>query len=649
MPAEFTYDVFISHHPAERDWVRGDLLPALEGAGLHVCLPERDFEIGLPTLVATERAVDGSRHTLVVITPDWLASAWNDFETLLVSSADPAGRRRRLIPLLLKPTALPARIDLLTRADFTDPDGRASEMRRLVMALGTRARLFISYKRDREPDEPLATRLSDALEAAGHSVYIDQRLSAGVDWATTIRRQIEACDDLIVLLSAASVQSEMVAEEVRHAAAHHASTGKARIIPVRVQFPDPLPYPLSQVLDRLQYARWDGEGDDEALVQALLDAIRVLAEPPSPAAAPAMPAAVPASGPAVLGAPTPQADPRFLDSLQEPGGAVRSTSEFYVARAEDELLRRELAKPLGTTTTIRAPRQTGKTSLLVHGIVGAAERGAKVAHIDLQALDDDSLASMDSCLNVIAKLMLRKLRLDSGEVDKAWQAGLGAGDKLTYLMEDYVLDRVEGAIVLALDEADRILQTPYRDNFFGLLRAWHNSRAIDERWDKLDLVLVISTEPHLLIKDVNQSPFNVGQKIRLLDFGADQVADLNRRYRSPLAEGDLPEVMAFLHGHPYLTHRLLYTLVTQEHTWAGLRKVATSEQGPFGDHLRRYAWLVHDQADLREALRGILLHGECGDPVAYYRLLQSGLIIGETREKCQFRCELYEAYFRDQL
>jgi len=61
-----------------------------------------------------------------------------------------------------------------------------------------------------------------------------------------------------------------------------------------------------------------------------------------------------------------------------------------------------------------------------------------------------------------------------------------------------------------MDEVDRLLQTAFHSDFFALLRSWHNSRAFDDRWNRLNIVMVISTEPYLLIPDANQSPFNVG-------------------------------------------------------------------------------------------------------------------------------------------
>jgi hypothetical protein len=363
--------------------------------------------------------------------------------------------------------------------------------------------IFISYKRNVTPDEPLALRLRAALERAGLRTFIDQKITVGLDWAGEIRRQIEQSDYVLVLLSPASVHSEMVVEEVACAAAQFQQNGKARLLPVRVAFDDPLPYQLSLVLDKLQYAVWRSEADEARLLQQIQQG---LGAPPS-----AREAAVLSAGPpADTASAHPYADPRFLEALHEPGGAVRANSDFYIGREEDEQLRRELAKPHGTTTTIRAARQTGKSSLVINAIAHAKQQGSKIVYIDLQPIGERDLVSLDAFLHYFATTLVAKLRLDPAEVEKAWRGNLGSPDKTTYLLEDYVLPSIQTDIVLALDEADRLLRTPYHDNFFGLLRFWHNSRALDELWDRLNIVMVISTEPHLLIADVTQSPFSVG-------------------------------------------------------------------------------------------------------------------------------------------
>jgi len=133
--AEYQYDVFISYSHTDHAWVWDELLPHLEGAGLRVCIDDRDFEIGLARLINIERAVDNSPHTLIVLTPSWVDSEWTEFEGLLAGAADPAGRRRKLIPLILKPCELPSRIAMLTCADFTCTSNYENQFSRLLRQL----------------------------------------------------------------------------------------------------------------------------------------------------------------------------------------------------------------------------------------------------------------------------------------------------------------------------------------------------------------------------------------------------------------------------------------------------------------------------------------------------------------------------------
>ena len=70
-------------------------------------------------------------------------------------------------------------------------------------------------------------------------------------------------------------------------------------------------------------------------------------------------------------------------------------------------------------------------------------------------------------------------------------------------------------MLIVMDEVDRVFGRPYQDDFFALLHAWHNRRARDPLWRKLNLVLAYSTDPRQAIEDPNQSPFNVGTKIQL--------------------------------------------------------------------------------------------------------------------------------------
>jgi tetratricopeptide (TPR) repeat protein len=137
----FSHDVFISYSHADAEWACDWLLPRLEAAGLRVCVDFRDFDLSAPSLVNIERAVDASRHTLLVLTPSWVASEWANFEALLAQTPDPAGRHRRLIPLLLQPCRPPSRIAMLTYADFTRAERWEAELPRVVATIRGELRL----------------------------------------------------------------------------------------------------------------------------------------------------------------------------------------------------------------------------------------------------------------------------------------------------------------------------------------------------------------------------------------------------------------------------------------------------------------------------------------------------------------------------
>jgi hypothetical protein len=134
-----SFDVFISYSHKDKDWVDVKLLAPLEKAGLQVCIDSRDFDIGRASRDNMEYAATHSRHTIAVLTPDWLLSDWTAFEVLLVQTDDPAGRKRRLLPLMLKQVELPPGIRFLTYADFVDSARYEDEMKRLLTSLSVKA------------------------------------------------------------------------------------------------------------------------------------------------------------------------------------------------------------------------------------------------------------------------------------------------------------------------------------------------------------------------------------------------------------------------------------------------------------------------------------------------------------------------------
>jgi len=353
------------------------------------------------------------------------------------------------------------------------------------------AKIFICYKRAAKEDRALAEYLSHRLATEGHNVFIDSSMRVGVDWLKNIDEHIKFSDYLIVLVSKASADSEMVQAEVLRAYEFRNRNGRPKTLPVRMNYDGLLPYTISAFLGQYQQAIWSNEHDNERVAEEISNVIRGQAQPKISFQAGTPPPAAfsedgrPLRSDAEKTPPLPEFDPRPLDELEEPGGTLKLGDRFYIERDSDARLRRAIIKK-GETVTIRASRQTGKSSLLARGIHHAFHM-ANIAYIDLQSVEHEALTSADQFLKYFASTITRKLRMDEHIVGKIWQEKLGPQDKLVKVMEDYILPTSDKQIVLAIDEADRLLAVPFHSDFFALLRSWHNNRAIDAQWNKLTL------------------------------------------------------------------------------------------------------------------------------------------------------------------
>lgn len=504
------------------------------------------------------------------------------------------------------------------------------------------SQVFISY-RHVPPDEQLAEQLCVHLEERGLRVFIDKQIRVGLDWVAEIDRQLRDSAFFVVFLSEASIRSDMVRQEVQ--TAHELQLdGKLAIFPIRVGFQGKLPYDLASYLNRIQYTLWH-PGDSEAELFTLLHAAITGGASLPVAPSTENPAVVSLSDPSVAaewrGAPLPAADPRIVLET----GTIHLDSPFYVRRKEDETAERCLAQPW-STIVVKGPRQSGKSSLLARIHALSKREGRRSVYLDFQTFDDPQLASLSTTLQTLARRIARTLKTTVQPAD-VWDSELlGEKGSFSDFLAQAVLDGASSPVVLILDEVDRLFDRPFRGDFFAAVRGWHNNRATDEAWENLHLVLGHATDPALWIENLNESPFNVGDRLRLGDFTPDQVTDLNTRHGNPLrGSEDVANLMDLVGGHPYLVRQALYVLATERWSLARLREEAEKDTGPFGDHLRRHLWALL-QSDRLHAMVARIGRGEgCNDEGLFQRLLASGLVAGETRASARLSCALYQKYF----
>lgn len=505
------------------------------------------------------------------------------------------------------------------------------------------ARIFISYKRDTEPDEPVAERVYRALKR-NYKVFFDQMLPVGSDWGKRIETELRQSDFLITLLSARSIHSEMVQGEIEKAY-HFAKkrAGRPTILPVRLAYRKPFHYPLSAYLDRISWAYWREPKDTPRLIKELK--LAVSAGDLSISGAQSKADLIENGKTSSLPQPLPSAQPTPLEVV---GGTIDPQSAFYIEREADKTAL-ETIRQQGVTITIKGPRQMGKSSLLMRIIEAAAAQGKRAVFLDFQLIDSVTLSNANSFFRHFCTWLTDELGLKD-RVRDYWKLEISNSLRCTKYVGQYLLKELGRPLVLAMDEVDSVFETDYRSDFFGMLRSWHNNRR-NKSWKELDLVLVTSTEPYLLIDNLKQSPFNVGEVLELKDFTEKQVLELNRRHnpeKPPLSIREVRQLMELLNGHPYLVRRALYLVANKSLTPARLFATAAAESGPFNDHLRYHLFRLQGKTGLIKTLREVIRYRRCKDSEAFFRLKGAGLVRQEGRHVVP-RCQLYTEYFREHL
>ena len=484
-------------------------------------------------------------------------------------------------------------------------------------------RVALLYKRSAEPDVALLHILETELRARGCEVFIDRHLRVGLNWAREIERTLRSADAVIPLLSPTAVSSEMLGYELEITGeAAEQQNGRPRLLPVRVNWEGPLPDGLKRILDPIQYVLWRGPEDTAAVVGELVAALSDTGIGPV----------------------------RRPRALEAPGGAMPLDSSYYIERPTDADCHHAIDHGV-SFVLLEGARQMGKTSLLSRGLQQARESGARVACVDLQAFSASDLVSAEAFFITLGTALANQLDLDVFPED-VWRPKSGANENFSRYLRREVLGKIRGRLVWGLDELDRLFSCSFCSEVCGLFRSWHNARASDPDgpWRNLTQILCYATEAHLLIPDLNQSPFNVGVRIPLQDFTDSELEQLNGLHGNVLR--DAREVVRFqslLGGQPYLVRRGLHEMAARRLSLADLVAVADQEEGPFSDHLKRFLVLISRTPEVLQAVRLALKGQKILDEKMFNRLRSAGLLRGPNPGSARFRCDIYQSYLQRHL
>lgn len=317
-------------------------------------------------------------------------------------------------------------------------------------------------------------------------------------------------------------------------------------------------------------------------------------------------------------------------------------SQYYVIRQQDKDLKREL-RQAGVTITVKGPRKTGKT-LLLSNLLSKVEK--KYVYIDLETIDDRILNQGDSFYTVFCELIASELNIKTGH-HEVWKNFISATQQVTSFIEDRVLKELNKPLIIAIDHADKLIGTDLSADFFPMLRHWHNNRFKGNGWEIVDLVIVISTDPKLLIKDDRESPFNVSTIIYLDDFSHEDIVKLNSVYKNLFSAENLHQLHKILNGHPYLTRLAMDAVYNNFVEQPQLTTFPLGKHSPFTGYLKSLSAELTANPDLLKSLKQIIDHKH-PNKQSINVLLQAG-IIQVTNGQLDFRNTLYRQYFKEIL
>ena len=238
------------------------------------------------------------------------------------------------------------------------------------------------------------------------------------------------------------------------------------------------------------------------------------------------------------------------------GGTLRRDAPSYVYRGADQRLYTALCQ--GEVCYALTPRQMGKSSLMVRTAERLRKERTSVAILDLTALGQNLTA--DQWYNGLLGRVGQQLDLED-ELESYWSAHtqIGPLQRWTGAIREVLLESRQGRVVIFIDEIDAVRSLPFStDEFFAGIREAFNRRTQDHELSRLTFCLLGVATPSDLIRDTRTTPFNIGQRIELTDFTAEEAAPLAQGLCGDFEKGQqlLRRVLYWTGGHPYLTQRL---------------------------------------------------------------------------------------------
>ena len=314
--------------------------------------------------------------------------------------------------------------------------------------------------------------------------------------------------------------------------------------------------------------------------------------------------------------------------------------QTYIERSSDKILATAATRRC-ETIVIKGPKQFGKSSLLNRYLTNCRTSGKHVLTVNFLGYESKVVSDYGRFLTRLGADLSRRLR------NVPFQGSLTCQYEFLHFLEDILLRCKDKPVVLAFDETDRIFHQDYAQDFFSMIRMWHNERSDSTLvWNNVGLALVTSTEPKLFIVDPMRSPFNVGEKVLLCPFQLEEVEKLNLFCGSPLSLTECKDLHHFLGGHPFLTKEAFYIFAGPSPiSFQLLIESSSRYEGPFGNHLRALISNIDMIDGLRQSLHEVITQQTVTRDEDYYRLNGAGIVIKKDNG-IVFSNDLYYHFFK---
>lgn len=350
----------------------------------------------------------------------------------------------------------------------------------------------------------------------------------------------------------------------------------------------------------------------------------------------------------LIASPTPRPNPPFTSVF--PSGPIAIDSPFYIPRPPIETqVCDEICKP-GALVRVKAPKEMGKTSLLLRVLDHAEKQGYLTVYLNLEQMDRAICANLNRFLRSLCASMTRQLQLEP-KLDDYWDDDIGSKVSCTLYLRQHLLEQLKTPLVLVFDELNQIFEYPHvAKDVLPLLRSWYEEAKRVPSWQNLRLVIAHSTEVYVPLQ-LNQSPFNVGLATQLVGFTLAQVQQLAQRYGLDWDNAEsAKQLMAMVGSHPALIHTALYHLSRKDQTLSQLLASAATPTGIYYHHLRRHWVILQQQPALLRAFYTLLnTHTPMYlEPNLAHHLSSMGLI-NYLGSEVTVSCELYRQYLQPKI